>query len=137
MIVRDAAPFIEETLTCALPYIDSWSIVDTGSVDDTPAVIERFFTERGVPGTLHHRPWVGFAPNRTEAIELSIGTADYAFMIDADDLVEGPLNLDSLTADAYQVRFGPDNVFWRPAFFRLDRRWEYRGVVHEYAVCLD
>ena len=137
MIVRDAADFITETLTCALPFIDTWSIVDTGSVDSTAEVVQRFFDEHGVPGELHHRVWRGFGPNRTEALELSRGRADYAFMLDADDLIEGALPIDRLTADCHSVRFGPHHVYWRAAFFRLDRRWEYRGVVHEYAVCLD
>lgn len=137
MIVRDAAPFITETLASVLPYIDTWSIVDTGSVDDTPAVVERFFADHQLRGTLHHREWRGFAPNRTEALSLSAGAADYALMIDADDLIEGALDLSSLTADGYQVRFGPQNVYWRSALFRLDRRWEFRGAVHEYAMCLD
>jgi len=137
MIVRDSAAFIEETLTTALPHVDTWCIVDTGSVDNTCAVITRFFAERGLAGTLHQRPWRGFGPSRTEALELARGTADYALMLDADDLIVGSLDTEQLAADGYRVRFGPDTVYWRTALFRLDRRWEYRGVVHEYAVCLD
>jgi len=137
MIVRDAAEFVTETLTCALPFIDTWSIVDTGSVDNTAEIVQRFFDEHGIPGELHHRAWRGFGPNRTEALELSRGRADYAFMLDADDLIEGTVPIDRLTADCHTVRFGPHHVYWRAAFFRLSRRWEYRGVVHEYAVCLD
>jgi len=137
MIVRDAAEFVTETLECALPIIDTWSIVDTGSVDDTAAVIQRFFDERGIPGELHHRVWRGFGPNRTEALELSRGRADYGFMLDADDLIVGTVPTERLEADSHTVRFGPHHVYWRAAFFRLDRRWEYRGVLHEYAVCLD
>lgn len=137
MIVRDAADFIAETLACALPFIDTWSIVDTGSVDDTPSVVQQFFEEHGVAGQLHHRVWQGFGPNRTEALELSRGRADYAFMLDADDLIVGALPIDRLVADCHTVRFGPHHVYWRSAFFRLDRKWEYRGSVHEYATCLD
>lgn len=137
MIVRDAADFVTETLDSVIDHIDEWLIVDTGSVDDTPTVITEYFAARGLSGELVHRPWVGFAHNRTEALALCHGRADYAFMIDADDLVSGRLNLDGLSEPGYRVRFGPNFVYWRPAFFKLDREWEFRGVVHEYAVATD
>jgi hypothetical protein len=137
MIVRDAADFVTETLDSVIDHVDDWLIVDTGSVDDTPTVITEYFAARGPSGELVHRPWVGFAHNRTEALALCHGRADYAFMIDADDLVSGRLNLDGLSEPGYRVRFGPNFVYWRPAFFKLDREWEFRGVVHEYAVATD
>lgn len=137
MIVRDAAEFITETLQSVLPYIDEWVIVDTGSVDNTKQVIQNFFDEARLEGQLVERPWIGFAHNRTEAIALCTGRADYAFMIDADDLVEGRLDLSHLDAAGYCVRFGPHNVYWRPALFSLNKNWEFRGAVHEYAVCLE
>ena len=137
MIVRDAADFISETLQSVLPYIDDWVIVDTGSVDNTKQVIQNFFDEARLEGHLVERPWIGFAHNRTEAIALCAGRADYAFMIDADDLVEGRLDLSHLDAAGYCVRFGPHNVYWRPALFSLNKNWEFRGAVHEYAICLE
>lgn len=137
MIVRDAADFIIETLHSVLPYIDEWVIVDTGSVDNTKQVIQSFFDEARLEGQLVERPWIGFAHNRTEAIAICKGRADYAFMIDADDLVQGQLDLSHLDAAGYCVRFGPHNVYWRPALFSLNKNWEFRGAVHEYAVCLE
>ena len=137
MIVRDAADFVTETLDSVIGYIDDWVIVDTGSVDNTPSVITDYFAARGIAGELVHRPWIGFAPNRTEALALCRGRADYAFMIDADDLVSGRLDLTGLSEPGYRVRFGPSFVYWRPAFFKLDREWQFRGVVHEYAVATD
>ena len=137
MIVRDAADFISETLQSVLPYVDEWVIVDTGSVDNTKQVIQNFFDEARLEGQLVERPWIGFAHNRTEAIALCSGRADYAFMIDADDLVEGRLDLSHLDAAGYCVRFGPHNVYWRPALFSLNKNWEFRGAVHEYAICLE
>jgi glycosyltransferase involved in cell wall biosynthesis len=137
MIVRDAADFISETLQSVLPYIDEWVVVDTGSLDNTKQVVQNFFVDAKLNGQLVERLWIGFAHNRTEAIALCAGRADYAFMIDADDLIEGNLNLTDLTAPGYRVRFGPHNVYWRPALFSLEKEWEFRGAVHEYAVCLD
>jgi hypothetical protein len=58
-------------------------IVDTGSVHATQEVVKRFFVSRGIPGELHERPWVDFGANRTEALALCRGKADYAWVIDA------------------------------------------------------
>ena len=137
MIVRDAALFIEETLASVASFVDHWVVVDTGSVDDTSEVVQRFFGDRSLPGVVHHRPWQGFAHNRTEAIALCKGHGDYALMIDADDVLVGRPPLEHLDADCYRMLFGPDFNFWRSALFKLGRRWEFRGAVHEYAACLD
>ena len=32
-------------------------IVDTGSTDGTPEVVQRHFEARDIPGELHERPW--------------------------------------------------------------------------------
>jgi glycosyltransferase involved in cell wall biosynthesis len=83
MIVRDEAHVIEETLAAVAPRIDTWVIVDTGSIHATQEVVKRFFVSRGIPGELHERPWVDFGANRTEALALCRGKADYAWVIDA------------------------------------------------------
>ena len=141
MIVRDAADFIAETLQLALPHIDTWMIIDTGSVDDTRHVVQQFFETHGVPGSLVERPWIGFSHNRTEALQLVSGVADFALMLDADDLIIGSPRIRESIASrnhpSYLVQFGTTYVFWRPAIFDLSYQWEFRGAVHEYAVCLN
>ncbi|CAN5631117.1 hypothetical protein BH10ACT1_BH10ACT1_34420 [soil metagenome] len=136
MIVRDEAHVVAEALACVAPHIDRWVIVDTGSVDDTIEVIRSFFAERGIPGELHERPWVDFGTNRTEALELAAGQADYTWVIDADDLVAGDLDLTELEADAYTLRYGKEGfTFWRTQIFRSALPWRFVGVVHEYPTC--
>lgn len=137
MIVRNEAHIVEESLACLLPFIDTWVIVDTGSSDGTQDLIRGFFEENGVPGELHERPWVDFGHNRSEALALCAGKADYAWVFDADDLVIGDIDLSDLTADSYLLQFGSDFTYWRTQIFGLSKPWEYRGVVHEYPVCLE
>jgi hypothetical protein len=132
MIVRNEAHIVAETLAALAPYLDSWVVVDTGSTDTTEEVVRSCFADRGLPGELHRRPWRNFGANRTEALELCRGKADYAWVIDADDLVVGNLDLTGLTADVYQLRFGPDFTYWRSQLFRLDHAIRYEGVIHEY-----
>jgi glycosyltransferase involved in cell wall biosynthesis len=137
MIVRDEGVILAETLAALRPHIDTWVIVDTGSGDDTIDVVRRTMAELDVPGELHERKWKDFGTNRTEALELCAGRADYAWVMDADDRVVGPLNLGNLTADVYRLRMGTDLVEWRPRLFTLTKRWAYDSVVHEDVRCVD
>jgi GR25 family glycosyltransferase involved in LPS biosynthesis len=137
MIVKDEAHVVQEALESALPHIADYVIVDTGSSDGTPSLIQRFFAARGLPGHLFDRPWRDFGWNRTEALSLARqhSRSDYLWMLDADDLVEGSPDLSALTADAYHLRFGPDVEYWRLQLFRRAQPWRYIGVLHEYPVC--
>ncbi|WP_172831498.1 class I SAM-dependent methyltransferase [Mycobacterium asiaticum] len=143
MIVRNEAHIVHEVLDAVAPYISSWVIVDTGSDDGTQDLIRRHMAGLGIPGELHERPWRNFGHNRTEALDLAQGHADYIWVIDADDTVVGSLELSELTADIYSLRHaGNEDTYWRPQIFRDGVRVHYEGVVHEhaawdYASCVD
>src|SRR6187399_76861 len=74
MIVKDETAVIERCLRSVRPFIDCWSIVDTGSTDGTQRLLASALAE--LPGKLHERPWKDFGHNRTEALELARVWAD-------------------------------------------------------------
>lgn len=135
MIVRNEAHVVHEVLDSVAPYISSWVIVDTGSDDGTQDVIRNHMSALGIPGELHERPWRDFGHNRSEALTLARGHGDYIWVIDADDLLVGTPDFSELTADVYQLQYGPDVTYWRRQLFRDGLDWRYTGVVHEYAHC--
>ena len=137
MIVRDEAHVIDEVLVGVAPFISSWVIVDTGSVDGTREVIRHRMAELGIPGELHDRPWHDFGFNRSEALRLAQGRADYIWVIDADDLLVGTPDLSEVRGDVYAIpyREGSGLVYWRRQVFRDGMPWRYVGAVHEYADC--
>jgi glycosyltransferase involved in cell wall biosynthesis len=92
MIVKDEAHIIHESLKATLPLIDTYCIVDTGSVDDTIQKIRDFYSDKGISGEIHERPWKNFGHNRSEALKLCDGKMDYILVIDADDLMGFPSN---------------------------------------------
>ncbi|MEO6327228.1 MAG: glycosyltransferase family 25 protein, partial [Thermoanaerobaculia bacterium] len=136
MIVKNEAHVVTEVLACVAPHIDTWVIVDTGSTDETISTIRSFFAGKAIPGEIHERPWLDFGANRTEALELCRGKADYSWVIDADDLVVGKIDLSALCHDSYLLRYGPDFRYWRKQIFRSSLPWQYRGRIHEYPICL-
>lgn len=136
MIVKNETHIIKECLDSIAKHIDYWVIVDTGSTDGTQDLIRQYFTEKGIPGELHERPWVSFGHNRSEAITLADGKAEWLWMIDADDYVEGqfgfPLNIDA-NVEAFALKFGRGEFsWWRTQIFRSGKGWRYEGVLHEY-----
>ena len=135
MIVRNEAEIIHELVAAVAPLIDSWVIVDTGSTDGTQEVIRRLMAERGIPGELHERPWRDFGHNRTEALGLAQGRADYIWVMDADDTVEGTIDFGRLSADGYSLRISDGTTYWRRQLFRDGVPWRYVGVLHEVAMC--
>jgi tetratricopeptide (TPR) repeat protein len=130
MIVRDEAAVIERCLASVAPLIDSWVIVDTGSTDGTPELVRGALQ---MPGELHSRAWVDFGHNRTEALALARGRADYLLLLDADMTVEyDAARLGALDADAYLLRYAGPLEYWQKLLVRGDRDWRYVGSTHEY-----
>ena len=135
MIVKNEVKVIARCLESVKPIIATWVIVDTGSTDGTQDAIRASMA--GVPGELHERPWKDFGHNRSEAIELARGKADYDFVIDADDVLEVPkgFRMPELTADSYQIRVEDAGItYFRTHLFRGDLDFRYQGVLHEVLV---
>jgi tetratricopeptide (TPR) repeat protein len=137
MIVKNEAHVIERCLGSVLPYIDAWAICDTGSTDGTQERIRTLLAD--LPGELLERPWVDFAHNRNEALQLAHGYGEYALVIDADDVFEAEPGFQwgALGAPGYlfEIVFGDDQAFWRVALMRLGLDWVWEGVIHEVPVC--
>ncbi len=132
MIVKNEAPVIERCLRSAKPLVDAWAISDTGSTDGTQDIIRNFM--RDLPGELIERPWVDFATNRNEALELAKKHGDYALVIDADDVFETDTNFawPELAAPGYllEIIFA-ELRYRRIALAKLDAGWKWEGVLHE------
>ena len=138
MIVKNESNVILECLESVYKYIDYWVISDTGSDDGTPEIILDFFNKKNIKGELHHDVWQDFGHNRTLALQKCLGRTTYAFMMDADDILVGKLQLpdNEEEANGYFIEIKSKNLhFFRKHVFRLKDSWKYVGVLHEYPVC--
>ncbi|AYO81006.1 glycosyltransferase [Methylobacterium brachiatum] len=138
MIVKNEAPVIRRCLDSVKPVIDHWIIVDTGSTDGTQDIIRAAMAD--IPGTLVERPWVDFAYNRTEALDLARPHGDYTLVIDADDqlIIPEGFAMPNLGAPGYNLQIHDAAMrYERTQLFKNSAPWHYRGVIHEFAECKD
>jgi glycosyltransferase involved in cell wall biosynthesis len=135
MIIKNEAHVIERCLRSVKPYVHSWVISDTGSTDGTQDIVRKFMAD--MPGELIERPWVDFATNRNEALELAKKHGDYALIIDADEVIQAnpDFKWDELDAPGYLIELIYGELrYRRVALPRLDSDWQWRGVLHEALV---
>ena len=135
MIVRNEEAVLPETLQALLPYIDSYSIVDTGSTDNTFAVIEQHLGH--LPGVITPQEWSDFSTARNLSLEIARQYGDYVFICDADDVVEATIDgvefRRQLVADVHNVIFRQGSTLYhRPLLLRSTVDAIFRGVVHEF-----
>lgn len=133
MIVKNERDVIEKCLATVKPLIDYWVIVDTGSTDGTQQIIQNFLKD--IPGELHERPWIDFAFNRNEALELAKDKADYLLLIDADEYFQydAGFSFKNLDLDCYYFVMRQVGAVesLRPSLISTRLRWKWTGVLHE------
>ncbi len=144
MIVKDEAHCIERAIRSALPHVDHWVIVDTGSTDGTQGLILELLN--GVPGALFQSDWKDFGTNRTELAEktkkyaerVGISGRALSLLLDADDEIVSFPTCSGLNKfnDAFEaeVSFGPMS-YPQIRLIWSDLPWRWEGVTHE-RICL-
>jgi glycosyltransferase involved in cell wall biosynthesis len=131
MIVKNEAAILPRLADSVRDHIDYWTIVDTGSTDETIGVIDRIFTP--VPGQVLSHTFNGYGPSRTLALRAAEPHSDWMLMLDADDTLHGEIGPLGTEADSIEaeVRSG-DLSWWLPKLLRSNQGWESRGRAHEY-----
>lgn len=142
MIVKNESHIIETTLENIIKYfnIDYWVISDTGSTDNTIELIENFFHKKNIKGEIVKQQWIDFSYNRNRALEVCWGKADYILIFDADDLIQGDLNIPELTKDGYYLKMKEDEFdieYTRRLIIKNDKKYRWEGVVHEILEPID
>lgn len=137
MIVKNEYGDIVRTLESVRPFIDAWTILDTGSTDGTQAQIRELLAD--VPGELFEVPFTDFSTTRNAALELAGTDCDYILCLDSEDvlnhgaLLREFLNLaDTTGQDGFYLTVTRGNLAYSSALLsRSAAKWRYRGAVHE------
>ena len=138
MIVKDEAASMAATLSSVCPYVDRWTMLDTGSTDGTQALARAALA--GLPGELHEEPFVDFGTTRSRALELAGDDCTFTLMLSGDETLRDGAALrrfceenagDGEGAYLVDVRVG-DAVYGSLRLARARSRWRYVGVTHEF-----
>lgn len=138
MIVKNEARSIEATIASVKPFVDRYTIVDTGSTDGTQDLVRRAF--EGTPGELLEAPFVDFSTTRNVALEAAEGKSVFTLMLSGDETLAGGEVLRAFcererqgTLGAYHVtvHYGGESHYASSRLARTKNRWRYTGVTHE------
>jgi tetratricopeptide (TPR) repeat protein len=142
LICKNESHGIAKTLETFKPYVDDWTILDTGSTDGTQDVIWR--TLEGVPGRLFEEPFVDFSTSRNRALELHGQRTVFTVMPDSDDQLVGGealhafllahCDVEEQAHEAYNLNIRRGQLsYFLPLVMRTVAKWRYSGRVHECA----
>ena len=137
IMVKNGGPQFEEMLTKNLPMIDCWTILDTGSTDNTLEIISRVLFGKK-KGQLYCEPFVNFRDSRNRCLDLAGKTCKYTLMLDDTYIIEGDLRefLNVVRGDQFcdshslYVKSN-DNEYVSNRILKTDRNLRYIYKVHE------
>lgn len=139
MIIKNESKIIERCLGSVVSICDYMTICDTGSTDNTVELVEKFFKNNNVKGTLYHHEWKNFGYNRSLSLDVARKSgADYILCIDADMIMTVKDNFDKkiLRADSYLVAQRTSSLFYyNTRLMKSEFNWKCIGVTHEYYGC--
>ena len=106
IMVKDAGPQFEQMLTKNLHLIDQWTILDTGSTDETLEIINRVLVGKK-EGKLYQEPFINFRDSRNRLLNLAGTSCKYNLMLDDTYIVKGDLRefLNEVRSDQYSNSF--------------------------------
>jgi predicted O-methyltransferase YrrM len=106
IMVKNGGPQFADMLKENIQHIDTWTILDTGSTDDTIKIIN----ETLLPfkkGTLYQEPFINFRDSRNRLLDLAGTTAKYQIILDDTYIITGKLIefLNEIRGDQYGTSF--------------------------------
>lgn len=106
IMVKNGGPQFEQTLLENLHVIDRWTILDTGSTDETIEIVKRVLVGKK-EGQLYQEPFINFRDSRNRLLDLAGTTCKYNLMLDDTYIVQSKLRefLTEIRSDQYANSF--------------------------------
>lgn len=105
MIVKNSGENFQKVLTKNLDIIDRWTIIDTGSTDNTVDVIKKVLI--GKKGELFEEPFIDFGTSRNRCLEFAGNVCKYKIILDDTYIIEDNLRefLEETRGDQFSDSF--------------------------------
>lgn len=136
MIVKNAENVIVESLLSVKDFIDSFTILDTGSSDKTVELIKE--TLKDVKGSVYEEPFIDFSTSRNRVLELAGNKCEYTLMLDDTYMLNGCKELRKIlkseNKDCYCIRIVDEqqkNFYYSIRLMNTKYNYRYKYRVHE------
>lgn len=137
IMVKNAGPLFEKVLTENLPYIDRWTILDTGSTDETIDIIKKVLVGKK-KGNLYEEPFINFRDSRNRCLNLAGKNCKYTIMLDDTYALRGDVR-SFLTlvrgdqfADSYSLLIlSDDSEYYSNRVLKTKNELRYIYTIHE------
>lgn len=143
MIVKNAGDEFADILRKNVPYIDRWTILDTGSTDNTVEIIKQVLGTE-VRGELYQEPFIDFGTSRNRVLELAGDLCKYTLMLDDTYYVTGDLRgfLNEVRSDQFSDSFSlyitsHDVQYVSNRLLKTNRKLKYWFKIHEVVQSTD
>lgn len=137
MIIKNGGDSLENILTKNLPIIDRWTILDTGSTDNTIEIINKVLVGKK-KGKLYQEPFINFKDSRNRCLDLAGDVCKFAIMLDDTYIIEGNLRefLNTVRGDQFSDSFSlfiesDDVCYSSNRITKTDRNLRYLYKIHE------
>lgn len=139
MIVKNSGDVLRKCLHANKQFIDHWTILDTGSTDNTQEIIEDELVD--IPGNLYFGEFIDFSQARNKSLELSSKTCKYTIILDDSYVLYGGQKLRELlkksTVSCFLIKIGKyiDNIlrdsYYSKRIIKTSENLKYKYRVHE------
>uniref|UniRef100_A0A6C0E216 Uncharacterized protein n=1 Tax=viral metagenome TaxID=1070528 RepID=A0A6C0E216_9ZZZZ len=140
MIVKNSGDILKNCLQENKKFIDHWTILDTGSTDNTKDIIKQELSD--IPGNLYEDKFIDFSDARNKSIELSSKKCKYTIVLDDSYILHGGDKLRKFLSKSkqpcYTIRIGNykngflQNEYTSNRIFKTSENFKYKYRVHEY-----
>ena len=136
IMVKDAGDGFEQVLLDNLPYMDNYTILDTGSTDNTISIIKKVLVNKR--GQLYQEPFINFRDSRNRLIELAGETCFFNIMLDDSYILNGDVRQflefarGDRVVDSYSLIIDNlDTMYTSNRVVKSSRKLKYKYLLHE------
>jgi glycosyltransferase involved in cell wall biosynthesis/tetratricopeptide (TPR) repeat protein/precorrin-6B methylase 2 len=136
VMVKNGGDEFVSMLQTNLPFIDRWTILDTGSTDNTVENVRRIMVNK--PGNLYQEPFINFGVSRNRCLELAGTSCTYNIMLDDTYHLKENIRefLKYIRGDQYADSFSlyitqNDIAYASNRIFKSKKNLKYNYSIHE------